>query len=539
MNALLLVVPAMIGQVVAQLPDVDAATWSVLLLALLGQSAFGFLSTYFLGVLAARAVTDLRRSLFRRMLGTTVPFYDRNWSSSLLSALTSDAQIAEQALGSIVPALAQSLPVVVAIVLVMFVQNWWLTLALAAVVLPSVVMIGLLGRSLRRTVREGQARLAAMTIVAQESLSGIRQIKAMTQEGFTMARFERTTDAVLAVKRQRVMRQAAMEGLLPLAIGASILVCGWSIQRGRADGSLSVEQITTFTAYFVILALNLRRLANAYSSVEVVRGGTDRLRVIEQATAEVEARGGDGIVAGPGAIRFEDVSFTYETGNAGVSRIDLAVEAGEVVALVGSNGAGKSTLLSLLLRFYQPDQGAIWLDGQVATDCDVGMWRRQFAVVTRDPLIFSVSVAENIALGRPGATQAEIEEAARTVGLHDVIVGLPQGYASLVGESGALLSSGQRQRLALARVFLQDPRVIVLDEATTSLDAESERTFTEALHLWAGRRTILVVAHRPHPGWPISRVVYMDKGRVIADRLAETTEYVGRDIPPPGEQMIG
>ncbi len=539
MNALLLIVPVMIGQVVTQLPDIDAAAWTVLLLALLGQAVFGFLSTYCLGILAARAVTDLRRSLFRRMIGTTVAFYDRNWSSALLSALTSDAQIAEQALGTVVPSLVQSLPIVVAIVCVMLIQNWSLTLALALVVLPCVVLIGLLGRSLRRTVRVGQARLAAMTVVAQESLSGIRQIKAMTQEEFSLARFERTTDAVLAVKRQRVTRQAAMEGLLPLAIGASILVCGWSIQRGRADGSLSVEQITTFAAYFVILALNLRRLSNAYSALEVIRGGTDRLRAIERATAEVEARGGGAVVAGPGAIRFEDVSFTYETGNAGVSQIDLVIESGEVVALVGPNGAGKSTLLSLLLRFYQPEQGTIWLDGQAATDCDVGMWRRQFAVVTRDPLIFSVSVAENIALGRPGATQVEIEDAARTVGLHDVIVGLPQGYASLVGESGVLLSSGQRQRLALARVFLQDPRVIVLDEATTSLDAESERTFTEALHLWAGRRTLLVVAHRPHPGWPISRVVYMDKGRVIADRLAETTEDVRREIPAPGDQMTG
>jgi ABC-type multidrug transport system fused ATPase/permease subunit len=517
MNALLLLVPLLIGRVVSRLPDYDTGMVMVLFAALLGQTVFGFVSTYVLGALAAQAVTDLRSSLFHRMMTTTVPFYDRHRSSAMVSSLISDAHIVEQALATIVPALAQNVPVVVAIIVVMFVQNWSLTLALVLVVTPGIIVIGLIGRSLRSVVRVGQALLATMVVVAQESLSGIRQIKAMTREEFVLARFGQTAEQFLSFKQQRVMRQAAMEGLLPLAIGVSILVCGWGIQRGRANGTLSVEQITTFASYFFILALNLRRLSYVYSALEIIRGGIDRLRTLERDTAEVEGAGGEPLTPGRGAIVFDDVCFTYQTSPAGVSHINLRVDPGDVVAIVGPNGAGKSTLLNLMLRFYHLDHGSIMLDGQQATACDMREWRQQFAVVTRDPLILSVSVAQNIALGREGATQAEIEEAARTVGLHDVILALPHGYESHVGEGGVLLSSGQRQRLALARVFLQNPRVVVLDEATTSLDAESEGTFTAALHLWAGRRTILVVAHRPHPGWPIRRVVHMEGGRIISD----------------------
>jgi ATP-binding cassette subfamily B protein len=187
-----------------------------------------------------------------------------------------------------------------------------------------------------------------------------------------------------------------------------------------------------------------------------------------------------------------------------------------VLAIVGPNGSGKSTLVYLMLKFYLPQQGAIHLDTTAMAEADTASWRNRFAVVTRDPAIFSLTVAENIALGRPDATAAEIEAAAKAVRLHDVIEKLSGGYGAQVGESGVRLSAGQRQRLALARIFLQDPSVIILDEATTSLDRDSEEALAEAMRQWIGRRTLIIISHQPITQWPVTRTLRLEAGRIVS-----------------------
>lgn len=275
-----------------------------------------------------------------------------------------------------------------------------------------------------------------------------------------------------------------------------------------------------FAAAFGVLGGSGVGLVRAYTSFQIVRGASRRISALWDA-AEEEHTLGAPLPDVMGPIIFDRVSFEYEPDQGGVYTVSLRIEPGEVVAIVGPNGAGKSTLARLLLRFYEPQNGQLLLGEREAESFDLLAWRRQFAVVTRDPAIFSLSIADNIRLARIDADPEEIRKAALSVRLHEFIEHLPGGYAAVVGEAGISLSSGQRQRLALARVFLQDASVIVLDEGMVSLDHDMEQVFTEAIHHWAGHKTVILITHQIDSSWPLTRVVRMERGRVVGNELVQ------------------
>jgi ABC-type bacteriocin/lantibiotic exporter with double-glycine peptidase domain len=264
----------------------------------------------------------------------------------------------------------------------------------------------------------------------------------------------------------------------------------------------------------LIAANSTLKLLKAYVQWEQIIGAAERIVKFVEANLQFEKRGNQILSIIQGGIRFEQVSFAYPNTNAGVHQVDLDINPGDFVALTGPNGSGKSTLVHLLLGFYSPDKGKIWLDGYEQSQSDLPSWRNQFAVVTRNPSIFSFSIKENIALGRVGVSFEEVRQAVQKVEMEDFILGLPDGYDTAVGEQGVRLSSGQRQRLALARVYIQDPPVIILDEAITSLDEHAERLLRDTLLSWVGKKTIIFISHNPISKWPINKTIVLKDGYI-------------------------
>ncbi len=507
--------PRLLGQVIAALPGVALGPAGVLAGVFAAQVTGAALGVYGLGRGVARVVADLRARLFGQSLRANAAFHDQHWSAELATAVTHDAALVEQSLGTLLPILAQSLPLTIIGAGGLLWTDARLTMGLLLAGLPLGGAVLVIGRALRRAARAGQAALGEVGRQAQEGLAGLWLIKTLTREADFEARFAEALAEHTRARQGRAAWQGALEVALPAGAGLVVLVGAGLIRQTPP----SVESLATFSAALAVLAAGAYGLLRGYTFLQAAVGATTRLLALEAALASAaEPRAGRPLAGRPRTLRLESVSFTYPEGTGGVSDLSLTLAAGERVALVGPNGAGKSTLIRLLQRLYTPQQGELYLDDQPAAAIELGAWRRQFAVVTRDPVVFALSVADNIALGRPGATPAEIEAAARQVGLHDLVRALPGGYAAQVGEGGARLSAGQRQRLALARLCLQDPAVLILDEATNSLDADGLAAVTALIATWARERLVLLVAPEVAEGWAATRRVTLRRGRIVQDR---------------------
>ena len=514
-GAVTLLMLQQIQQVAALWPSLDSTSWRDLALAVSLRACFGLLGAYGFGWLAARALTDYRQRLFIRLIQAPLSYHDQAWSANLVSALTNDAAFIQEVLGRVLPTLALHGPAVIIVLGLLLQNNAPLLFGVLLVAGPLALGMASVGRRMRALTRHGQQLLGQTAIAAQESFGGVRFIKALTREDFFAERFANLTEKHFQSKRQLMFWQALLNNATAVAL---LILGGWG--AWLAGQQLSMSQTTaaalsTFAVYLAILASSSLALIQAYISIEPAIGAYQRLWQLSGQVSRSETSDGLDLTRTRGSLSLRDVTFEYPGRRVGVYGINLDIAAGETVALIGQNGAGKSTLIQLLLRFYTPQHGQICLDGHVAETVSLASWRRQFALVTRDPYIFDLSVAENIRLGRPEASQIEIERAAQAVQMHDYIAALPQGYRSRVGEGGAQLSAGQRQRLALARIFLQDPAIIIFDEATTSLDRESEQALMEALRLWAGQRTLVFVSHQPISAWQVSRVIYLEAGRLV------------------------
>lgn len=514
-GALALAILTRIQPLLALWPNIELASFASLAGLVILRSGFGLLGAYSFGRMAARALTDYRQRLFADLLRAPIQYHDQAWSANLVSALTSDAAFIQEILGRALPVVALHGPAASIALLLLVENNALLLIGLLGLGLPMGLGVYWVGRQMRLLTQRGQQLLSKIAITAQESFLGVRMIKALTREDFFIQRLDQFSEQQFEIKKRVIQWQGMLPNVAPVGI---VILAGWATWLARqqlAAEQTNVAALSAFAVYMGILASSVLALIQAYISVEPAVGAFRRLRQINNQLSTAESTAGAQLDQVAGRLRLCGVTFEYANRSAGVYDMDLEIAAGETVALIGQNGAGKSTLIHLLLRFYTPQLGQIYLDDHPADSIALNAWRKQFAVVTRDPVIFNLSVAENIALGKPDAQPAEIEAAARAVQLHEVILKLPHGYASHVGESGGQLSAGQRQRLALARVFLQNPAVVIFDEATASLDRESEAAFAQAMQNWAGKRTILLVSHQPVALWPVSCSIYLEHGHIV------------------------
>jgi ABC-type multidrug transport system fused ATPase/permease subunit len=480
---------------------------------------------------------DLRNRVYEHLQSLELAFFDEQQTGQLMSRSTVDLQSVRFFLGYGLIFLVQSALTILIAAGVMFGVNP----ALAAVTLaptPFVIWIAFVyGRKNRPASQEVQQRIAELTAEAEENISGVRVVKAFAQEERQLARFRRSVRRVFdqsMVSTRLSAFYSPLIGFLPnLGLAALLLVGG----RQAVNGTITVGEFVAFYGYVMLLTGPMRMLGIALGMAQrAVASGARVLEILDREPQLVSAPDAQPLPNGHGSVELRDVTFGYGGGQAILRDIDLSVEAGRTVALVGPTGSGKSTLVMLIPRLYDVSDGRVLVDGADVRDVEVGSLRRQVAFVSDDPFLFSASVRDNIAYARPEASEAEVLDAAQRAGA-DFIDELPDGYDTRIGERGYTLSGGQRQRIAIARALLKDPRILILDDATSSVDATTESRITRALHELTRGRTTFIIAHRLSTIALADEIVVLENGRIAAqgthDELLERSDLY-REIAEKG-----
>jgi ATP-binding cassette subfamily B protein len=470
--------------------------------------------------LGERVVADIRKALFDRVIGMSPSFYEKIMTGEVLSRITTDTTLILSVIGSSVSIALRNLLIFIGGLILMLLTSPKLT-GLVLLLVPAVLIpILVLGRRLRVLGRENQDWIAASSGNASESLSAVQTVQAFTHEAASRLQFSQVTERSFDAARRRITTRAIMTMIVIFLVFAGIVGVLWVGATDVRAGIMSQGALVQFVIYAVMVAGGVAALSEIWGELQRAAGATERLVELLETRDTVQDSPDARPMPRPvtGRLTFEGVSFSYPSRPEApaLDRVDLEITAGETIALVGPSGAGKTTIIQLILRFFDPDQGRILLDGHDISTLRREDFRKALALVPQDPMIFAASARENIRFGRPDATDAEVEAAARAAAAHDFISRLPEGYETYLGERGVMLSGGQKQRVAIARAILRDAPVLLLDEATSALDAESERAVQDAVDHLSEGRTTLIVAHRLATVKKADRIIVMDEGRIVA-----------------------
>jgi ATP-binding cassette subfamily B protein len=468
-------------------------------------------------VTGERIVARLRQAAYGKLLEQEIAYFDRNKVGDLTSRLASDTTVLQNAVSVNLSMLLRNVASSLGALAMLFYTSWRLTLLMLAVVPAVALGAVVLGRRVRRLSRDVQDALGGASSIGEESLSAIRTVRAFASETREATRYAAAVERSYELAKKRtIVTGAFMGGAMAAATTAIALVMGYG-GRLVTSGSMSIGQLTAFLVYTLVVAFSLGALGDLWADFMRAAGAAERLFEILDRDPTIPSEGGLVPEEVVGRIEWSHVEFAYEARPDAtvLADLDLRIEPGEVVAVVGSSGAGKSTIAALVSRLYDPTRGSLRLDGRDLRELDPKWLRRQIGVVAQEPMLFSSSIEDNIRYGRTTATLEEVQRAARVANAHDFITRFPDGYATRVGERGVQLSGGQKQRVAIARAVLKDPRILILDEATSALDAESEHLVQEALDRLLENRTTLVIAHRLSTVKNADRVLVLDAGRIV------------------------
>jgi len=520
-SLLSLVFPAVVQNVIDTVfNDTDALLLDRITLALLAvfilRSAASFLQGYQLNVVGERVVVDMRCQLYAHLQSLSLRFYTERRVGELISRLASDVTILRTVLTNNASTLLQQSLTLLGAAAIMFYLNWRLSLFII-VLMPLMVLVAFaLGNIIRRTSTEVQDELAGATVVAEEVLQNIREVKSFTREPYEIDRFNAVVDVAYRAALKLLTVRSVFGPIIAFFAFASLALILWAGGREVLDGRLSAGELVSFLIYGLTVAGNVAGVVNVFSQLQEAIGATKRIFELLDSQPQVQdAPDAQELRGVKGAISLRGLHFAYEKAQAVLRDINLDIAPGEIVALVGPSGAGKSTLFNLIPRFYDPDAGSICLDGRDIRSLSQHSLRQHIGIVPQETLLFGGSIRENILYGKLDASEEELVAAAQAANAHDFILQLPQQYETVVGERGVKLSGGQRQRVAIARALLKNPSILLLDEATSSLDNESELLVQEALHRLMRTRTTVIIAHRLSTVRVASRIAVLDAGRII------------------------
>jgi ABC-type multidrug transport system fused ATPase/permease subunit len=477
---------------------------------------------------------DMRNQLYAKLLRLSFGFYDRHQTGQLMSRATVDLQAVRFFLGYGLIFFFQHVLTIVGVTAVMFATNWRLALAATAIT-PLIVILAYRYSSVSHPIlRDVQQKMADVATVAEENVVGVHVVKSFSQERAEADKFAQRSEAVFRrsvdANRQRAL-YVPLLSFLPLVAQAAVLLVGG---RMVANGTLDFGAFFTFNVLVLLLVLPLRMLGMWIGQAQRATASGERIFEVMDETEEITERP-DAIELdkGDGLVRFENVSFEYLAGRPVLQDIDLELEPGRTVALIGHTGSGKTTLASVVPRFYDVTAGRVTVDGADVRDVKLVSLRRAIGIVAQDPFLFSATVFENIAFGAPDATPEQVDEAARLAQAHEFIAALPDGYDTVIGERGITLSGGQRQRLAIARALVMNPRILILDDATASVDATTEAKIRLGLRQAMKGRTTIIIAHRLSTISLADELVVLDGGRICGrgtDEELLRTNAVFREI---------
>jgi len=512
-------------------PSLDSFLWMALLIpaVMIIRSLFSYANVYCLTWVSLRALRDMRRRVFASLMGQSMDFFNKSQSGRLLSRVLNDTGVAQESVVQIVGDLVKQPLTAIGAVSALLYIDWKFTLLSLLLFPVCIVPVVFYGRRVRKAARAMQNEAGVMAVILQESFAGIRVIKSFSREDYQLSQFDKSSDEqfgiAIKVRKSAAIVQPMIETVSAVGVSLALFYVYFS--------HLTVGSFIALLGGMFLLYDPIKNISKIHVSIQNCMGAA--LSILELLATKPTIRDRTGAIAlqkTQGRLALEKVSFSYDAsgrhGNA-LSEINLVIEPGTKVALVGSSGAGKSTILSLLLRFYDPQGGRVLIDGRDLRDITLHSLREQVGIVTQESFLFHDTIAENIRFGRLNASHAEIEGAARLAHAHDFIMAQPNGYETIVGDKGCLISGGQQQRLSIARALLKDAPILLLDEATSALDSESEKMIQDALDKLSKGRTVVAIAHRLSTILGSDMIVVMDHGRIVATgthaELLNTSEH--------------
>lgn len=489
----------------------------VVVLFAVARGVFAFTHTYLSQTLSQNIAFDLRNDLFSKIQRLSFSYHDRNQTGQLMIRATDDVERLRVFLGQGLLMALQALILMVGTLIILFLTNWRLTLVIVPILPVTMVLFMYFGRIAQPLFARAQEKLSIVNTILQENLAGLKVVKAFVTEQREQVRFRKGVDDLLT---ENIYISGVLSRLFPVIFlianlgQAAVLYFGG---RQIINGTLTIGEWQKFSLYLVLIFIPMGQLGFIISLMAQASASANRIFEILDAKNDVEDKiGAIDLPPVNGVVEFDDVTFRYfEGSDAVLNNISFRAEPGETIALLGSTGSGKTTIINLIPRFYDASQGRILIDGHDVCDVTLESLREQIGIVLQETTLFTGTIRENIAFGRPNATQAEIEVAAEAAAAHDFILGFPFGYDTPVGERGSTLSGGQKQRIAIARALLLNPNILILDDSTSSVDLNTEYQIQQALdHLMAGR-TSFVIAQRISTVLNADQILVLDKGRVV------------------------
>lgn len=542
-GATALIFPRLLGNLLGSIGEKDLTKESLkavanqyglwVLIVLGAQAVASYFRVYFFESATQQMLASLRISTFSQLTRMPMTFFSKNMAAELNSRVSADiTQIGE----TFTMALAEffrQLIIVIGGVLLIGLTSWKLALLMLAVVPPVAVVAMVFGRRIRKISREVQDLVGESNLIVGESLQGITNVKAFTNEAYESRRYKTVADKIIGMAMRNARSRGLFFAFIIFCLFGSIMFIVYSGVTLYANGDISSQDMTTFLFMTIFVAASIGGLPEQYAQIQRAVGASERIFDILADTTEVinmDENRKRGLLKIDGKVAFNNVAFSYPTRKEFevLKNISFSADQGQTIALVGHSGSGKTTIAALLMRFYSPDTGELLIDGKPASEYDLTQLRENMAIVPQDVLLFGGSIKENIAYGKPDATEQEIEEAARKANALQFIESFPDKFNTKVGDRGIQLSGGQRQRIAIARAVLKNPSILILDEATSSLDSESERLVQEALDKLMVGRTSFVIAHRLSTIRNADKIIVIDKGTVVEsgthDELMANTE---------------